>query len=145
MFHVFQASQVKSQDKGFLSRDITVTDMILYRGDIHHVFPKNYLKKHSKSKGEYNQIANFVLMQQEINIAIGEKSPDKYFKEIMDQCEGGRLKYGGITKKKELMENLKSHCIPLSVFTMGVTDYDSFLLERRELMAEKIRDYYYSL
>ncbi len=145
MFHVFQASMVKSQDKGFLSRDITVADMILYRGDIHHVFPKNYLKKNNKSRGEYNQIANYVLMQQEINIAIGEKSPDKYFKEILEQCQGGKMKYGAITKKKELLENLSAHCIPQSILSMGAADYDDFLVERRVLMANKIKGYYFSL
>lgn len=145
MFHVYQASMVKAQDKGFLSRDITVADMILYRGDVHHVFPKNYLKKNHKTRGEYNQIANYVLMQQEINIAIGEKSPDKYFKEILEQCQGGKMKYGGITKKKELIENLNAHCIPESVLTMGATDYDDFLVQRRLLMANKIKEYYFSL
>jgi len=40
---VFFASQVKEGDKGFLSRDITVQNLIIHRGDIHHIFPKEYL------------------------------------------------------------------------------------------------------
>ncbi len=84
-------------------------------------------------------------MQQEINIAIGEKSPDKYFKEILEQCQGGKMKYGGITKKKELLENLNAHCIPESVLDMGATDFDDFLVERRTLMANKIKEYYFNL
>jgi hypothetical protein len=145
LFHVFQASMVKGQDKGFLSRDITVADIILYKGDIHHIFPKNYLKKNNKSRGEYNQIANYVLMQQEINIAIGAKSPDIYFNELKQQCEGGKLKYGGIETIDVLHKNLETHCIPLSIFNLTVEGYDSFLLERRQLMANKIREYYYAL
>ncbi|MBU0558688.1 MAG: DUF262 domain-containing protein, partial [Bacteroidetes bacterium] len=38
-FNVYLASQAKAKDKGFLSTDITVHDMIIHRGDIHHIFP----------------------------------------------------------------------------------------------------------
>jgi hypothetical protein len=145
VFHVYQASQVKGQDKGFLSRDITVADIILYKGDIHHIFPKSYLKNNNKSKGEYNQIANYVLMQQEINIAIGAKSPDVYFSELKEQCECGKMKYGGIETMDELLSNLKTHCIPESIFSLDINGYDNFLEERRQLMSDKIRNYYYSL
>lgn len=145
VFHVYQAAQVKSQDKGFLSRDISVADILLYKGDIHHIFPKRFLKSENKSKSDYNQIANYVLMQQEINIAIGAKSPEIYFKELKKQCSGGKLKYGAIDTIDELMENLKSHCIPNLIFNSGISDYDNFLIQRRELMAKKMKDYYNNL
>lgn len=145
VFHVYQASQVKGQDRGFLSRDITVADIILYKGDIHHIFPKNYLKTNNKSRGDYNQIANYVLMQQEINIAIGAKSPNTYFNELKDQCNGGKMKYGAIQSKEELLENLKTHCIPESIFDLAVDGYDSFLTERRKLMSDKMKNYYNTL
>ena len=35
--------------------------------------------------------------------------------------------------------------IPESVFTMNIENYDEFLLQRRKLMVEKMRQYYYSL
>ena len=96
-FLAYQAAQVKAGDKGFLSRDITVTDLLLNRSDVHHVYPKKHLKTQGRSRGEYNQIANFVLAQSEINIAIGDKPPEKYFAELAEQCDGGKKKYGGIT------------------------------------------------
>ena len=145
VFHIYQASQVKGQDKGFLSRDITVADIILYKGDIHHIYPKNYLKTNNKTRGDYNQIANYVLMQQEINIAIGAKSPDVYFRQLKDQCASGKLKYGAIDSWEELQQNLKTHCIPELIFESNIDGYDAFLSERRGLMAEKIRAYYHSL
>jgi hypothetical protein len=145
VFHIYQASQVKGQDKGFLSRDITVSDIILYKGDIHHIYPKNYLKTNNKSRGDYNQIANYVLMQQEINIAIGAKSPNVYFRELKEQCTGGKMKYGAINSLDELLDNLKTHCIPESIFDANIDGYDTFLAERRKLMSEKIRLYYNSL
>ncbi len=144
-YHVYLATMVKANDKGFLSRDITVSDLLLYRGDVHHLFPKNYLKKNGKSRSEYNQIANYVLMQQEINIAIGAKSPEKYFNEIREQCKGGKMKYGGIDTIEELNSNMITHCIPASIFDMGIEFYDNFLMERRILIANKIKKYYKSL
>ncbi len=145
VFHVYQAAQVKMRDRGFLSRDITVENILLYRGDIHHIFPKNYLKKNNLSRSDYNQIGNYVLMQQEINIAVGAKEPAQYFKELKSQCETKVLKYGSIDNYDELIENLKMHSIPLSIFDATIDNYDEFLKERRKLMAEKIKEYYNSL
>jgi hypothetical protein len=71
----YQAAQIKLGDKGFLSRDITVDALVRNRSDVHHVYPRNHLKKQGLSRSRYNQIANFVLAQSEINIAIGDKPP----------------------------------------------------------------------
>ena len=144
-FLVYLASQAKANDKGFLSKEITVCDLITYRGDIHHIFPRDFLKKNGMERGKYNQIANYVYMQQEVNIAVGNKAPDAYFSEVLEQCHGGALKYGGISSLDELHENLKSNCVPESIFTMTLDHYDEFLKERRKLMAEKMKEYYFSL
>lgn len=144
-FRVFQAAQVKMNDKGFLSRDITVQDLILNKSDVHHIFPRNYLKKEGMSKGRYNQIANYALAQSEINIAIGDKAPDVYFKHLFDQCNGGKRKYGGITEIADLKANLAMHCIPAGVENMKASEYDDFLGERRKLMAQKLKAYFGSL
>lgn len=144
-FHVYKAAQVKMQDKGFLSRDITVNDLILLKCDEHHIFPRAYLKNQGMSKGRYNQIANYALAQSEINIAIGKRPPSEYFSKVMEQCKGGKVKYGGITDAGELRKNLESHCIPRAVENMGWEDYDEFLEQRRKLMAEKMREYFLAL
>lgn len=144
-FSVFLAAQVKAKDKGFLSKDITVQDLIVHKGDVHHIFPREYLKKHGLSRGRYNQIANYVMTQSEINIAIGAKSPSRYFKEVLDQCRGGGLRYGGITRREELLENLRMNCIPEGIEQMEVSDYDQFLETRRDLMAQKMRTYFAGL
>lgn len=145
-FRVFQAAQVKLGDKGFLSRDISVHDLILNASDVHHVFPKAYLKKeHGLSKGQYNQIANYVLAQSEINIAIGNKAPSVYFPQLLDQCSGGKKRYGGITDGDQLDENMQQHCIPKEVFGKLGEDYPGFLEERRRLMAQRIKKYFATL
>jgi hypothetical protein len=86
-FRLVLAAQVKMHDHGFLSRDITVRDLILNRSDVHHVYPRNFLKSQGLPRGRYNQIANYVLAQSEINIAIGDKSPVVYFQHLVEQCD----------------------------------------------------------
>ena len=145
-FHCYRAAQVKLGDLGFLSRDITVRDLLLNRSDVHHVFPKNHLKRaHGLSKGRYNQIANFVVAQSEINIAIGDKPPATYFAELAQQCAGGPVKYGGITDRAELTANLRANCLPESMLDGVIPDYDAFLRERRQLMAQKLKSWFESL
>jgi hypothetical protein len=143
--NLFFAAQIKFNDRGFLSTDITVGSMIEHRGDIHHLFPRDYLKSNGLERGEYNQIANFVYAQSEININIGKKTPKDYMSDVIKQTNGGKLKYGGIDNKEALAENLKQNCIPAGFEEMELNDYDNFLIERRKLMASKIKDYYYSL
>ena len=83
--------------------------------------------------------------QTEINLNIKDKPPSEYFAEIIEQCNGGPVKYGGITDVNTLKENLAQNCIPESVMTMKIDDYHEFLKQRRELMAKKIKKYYFSL
>jgi hypothetical protein len=115
-FNVYLAAQVKTHDKGFLSRDIAVTDLIAYKGDIHHIFPRDYLKKQGLTRRSYNQIANYVYMQSEINIRVGNKAPNVYFAELRDQCNGGSPKYGSISDMPTLLNNLAQQAIPEDIF-----------------------------
>jgi len=144
-FLAYQAAQVKLGDKGFLSRDITVLDLLMNRTDVHHVYPRKHLKTQGLSKGRYNQIANFVLAQSEINIAIGDKPPERYFKELAEQCDGGKKKYGGITDAGELRANLRMSCVPESMLDGEIRAYDEFLEVRRKLMAQKIKTWFEAL
>ena len=144
-FLAYQAAQVKLGDKGFLSRDITVRDLLMNRSDRHHVYPKQYLKEQGLPRGRYNQIANFVLAQSEINIAIKDKPPEQYFREVADQCNGGKKKYGGITSADDLRANLRAHCLPESLLDGEIPAYDDFLEERRKLMAQKIKTWFQAL
>ena len=141
-FLAYKAAQVKLGDKGFLSRDITVNDLMMNHSDVHHVYPRNHLKKQGLAKGRYNQIANFVLAQSEINIAIGDKAPEIYFEDLAKQCDGGTKKYGGITEKAELCTNMRMSCLPESLLEGVIPSYDDFLEQRRKLMALKIKTWF---
>ena len=144
-FKLFLAAQIKGNDKAFLSKDITVTDIILNRGDIHHVFPRNFLKKHGLPRGKYNQIANFAYTQTETNIKIRDREPKVYFGDVVEQTQGGELSYGAINDPAELKANLAANCIPEELHEMGLDRYDEFLAARRKLMAAKLKTYYSSL
>lgn len=65
--------------------------------------------------------------------------------EVGRQCDSKNASIGSIVDKEVLEENMRINCIPRSFSSMTVDDYDNFLKQRRKLMAEKIKDYYYSL
>ena len=143
MFHVFLMAQVKMGDRGFLSEQIDVKSLIEQRGDIHHIFPKRYLQKCGiKERGLYNQIANYVYTQSEINVKIKDQAPRDYMAQVRKQCVGGNATYGGIDSLQKLEENLTANCIPSEIFNMDYTNFEEFLEKRRHLMAQKIRKYY---
>ena len=144
-FHVFLAAQVKANDRGFLSKDILVGDLVSLRGDIHHLFPKDYLKKNGLDKSKYNQIANYVYMQSEINIKVGNKSPRDYFEIITTQIQDSSRQVSGLSTQQELLGNLQMNAVPVEIMQMSINNYNDFLTARRKLMAIKIKEYYHSL
>lgn len=144
-FNAFVAAQVFAADRSLLSNSTKVMDL-LYSGDIHHIFPKEYLKQNGfAEKSVYNQVANYVYLDTTANISIGKKAPNDYFKTAQEQCSTGIIKVGTIVNRDELAKNLKTNCVPDNIADMTAQDYPQFLLERRKLMAAKIREYYYSL
>lgn len=146
VFNVFLASQCKMSKRGFLSTDITVKDLIEQKGDVHHIFPRQYLKDNNLSRGQYNQVANYVYVQSEINIKIGKKSPMDYLGYMVNhQCNGDNCLYGGITDIQDLKNNLEENCIPFEAALMDINDYNSFLAKRRLMIAKRLRDFYFSL
>lgn len=141
-FLCYKAAQGKLGDKGFLSTNITVTDLLLNRSDIHHVYPRQHLKGKGLSASTYNQIANYVVAQSEINITISSTAPELYFRELAEQCKGGAVKYGGITDEAIMRENLRMNCIPEAMLDGEIKDFNAFLEERRKLMALKIKAWF---
>ena len=145
-FNVFLASQVRNSDNSLLTNGVKVSNLIDTIGDIHHIFPKSYLQKNGVTdKSKYNQVANYTYLDTTTNIAIGEKSPCDYFSVVIEQCITKVCKYGDIVDNELLEENLSTNCVPLNISTMDASCYEEFLLQRRKLIAQKIKNYYYSL
>lgn len=145
LFKAFLAAQACLGDKGFLSKDITVRDMLTHHGDIHHIFPREFLKKQGYTRGRYNQVANLVCVQQEINIKIGSKNPNDYMAAIFQQSQTGQPIYGVITDPGELAANFQANALPQDQNLYHIDHYEDFLSRRREAMAEKIKHYYQKL
>ena len=99
----------------------------------------------AKEKSKYNQIANYTYLDTQVNKAVRDDSPNTYFSKVFKQCETGIPVYGNITDKALLIKNLQQNCIPETILQMEHTNYEEFLTERRKLMAQKIKNYYYSL
>lgn len=145
-FHVFLAAQDYLKCNSFLQNGTMVSDLITISGDIHHIFPKAYLRKHGvDSKGKYNQVANYVYLDTQVNKAIDDDAPYQYFGTIKDQCVSKELTIGNISDINDLRKNLADNAIPYEVVDMNVDDYDNFLNSRRRLMSQMIEKYYKAL
>ena len=143
---VYLASQVRSANNTLFTNGVKVSDVVATIGDIHHIFPKNYLKKElDAQKGLYNQVANYAYLEKRINIKIADRRPGDYFTEALTACAEGAAYFGDIAKVDDLYANMAENCIPEDIFDMGAEDYGQFLFRRRQLMAAKIKDYFKGL
>lgn len=143
----FFAAQIVKGDRGLFSSKSTVRDLI-DASDVHHIFPKNYLQKidHLNNRSIYNQVANYTFLDTPINIAVGDKAPNVYFKEAFESAKNEGKVFGYPMTVEELKENLIQNCIPLEIVDWDYNDYQSkFLVERRKLIAKKIENYYKSI
>ena len=142
---VYLAAQVYFNDVSLLSTNITVRELINLGGDVHHVFPKQYLINNHYAKNQYNQDGNYAYLDRPVNESVGKKAPKDYFTIALKQCQTKVAECGSIIDEAQLYKNLADNCIPNDVFEMGHEQYGTFLEQRRTLMAKKIRKYYESL
>ena len=145
-FNTFLAAQINRNCNSLLMKGTKISDLITTSGDVHHIFPKAYLKKNGiTNKTKYNQVANYIYLDTQVNKAISDDAPATYFTKVKEQCETKDIVFGNIATEEVLLENLKENCIPNNIFEMTVENYDDFLQERRKLMADLMRNYYESL
>ncbi len=144
-YQVFLAAQNFFKIDSLLSH-IPVGELVNLGGDIHHIFPKQYLVDNGFDKHEYNQVANYAYLDTPINIKIGKKAPMVYMNEALDAIKNAAdTTYKSIKSVEEFTKNLEDNCIPLDILNMDYTNYQAFLSARRIKMTELIRAYYYSL
>ena len=145
-YQVYLAAQVYFNETSLLSNNIGIKELIDLGGDVHHIFPKQYWKEQGLEKNQYNQNANYVYLDRQVNESIGKLPPYQYFSIAKRQCSEDVTKPIGSINNIDLLErNLAMNCIPNDIFKMDFESYSRFLQERRTLMAQKIKDYYYSL
>jgi len=92
----------------------------------HHLFPKAYLKAQGVSNStRRNQIANYAHVEWTDNIEISDRSPADYFPEYAQRFSDA-----------ELQQMMDWHALPQGWEHM---DYDDFLEERRQRIAQVTR------
>ncbi|MGH9343992.1 MAG: GmrSD restriction endonuclease domain-containing protein, partial [Terriglobia bacterium] len=95
------------------------------RLEVHHIFPKAMLKKHSYPRPERNAIANFTFLTKECNGYISDREPFDYLTEFA----------------KKNPEALRSHWLPLEPELWEPKNYPEFLAARRELLAKAANNF----
>lgn len=132
VWRIFVMSQVRKHTIAWLEKDHEVADLLIEQGNIHHIFPRAYLKKNGLSQTMYNQIANYIWITQPRNLQISDRAPKDY---LADQQI---IKYGNA---KSFSEN----AIPESLKHDDYTEYEDFLVKRRQLISQKLKEYFESL
>ena len=145
-FNTFVAAQINMHCDSLFMSGLQVSDLISIAGDVHHIFPRAYLKKMGiTSKTKYNQVANYIYLDSQVNKAIGDNPPNVYFTQVQEQCITKKISLGNISDVFVLADNISDNCIPTDISEMTVEKYDEFLIERRKLMAKFIEKYYKGL
>ena len=145
-FNTFIAAQINLNCNSMLMNGTKISDLITISGDVHHIFPRAYLKSNGvDNKTKYNQVANYIYLDTQVNKAISDDAPCVYFTRAKEQCDTKEMVLGNISDAGLLASNLAENCIPSNIDTMDVSSYDAFLLERRKMMAALIERYYKGL
>ena len=144
--NIFWAASCREGRDSLFNEGSRFSNLITTMGDVHHIFPKQYLIDNGiKDKNRYNQVANFTYLDTPTNIAIGKEEPCKYFTKIWNQLHDNSFKIGNLKTEEAIKKNLDDNCIPLEIRNWTYENYEEFLLQRRKLMAAKIKAYYEKL
>lgn len=144
--NVFWAAACREGRDSLFNEGSKFSNLISTMGDVHHIFPKQYLIDNGiKDKSKYNQVANFTYLDTPTNIAVGKDEPSTYFSKVWNQLSSGNYVIGNLKTEDAIKKNLADNCIPLEIRNWTYENYEEFLLQRRKLMATKIRDYYEKL
>lgn len=145
-FNTFLAAQINMNKNSLFMHGTMISDLLNISGDVHHIFPKAYLKANGvNSKSRYNQVANYTYLDTQVNKAISDDAPAVYFGTVKEQFNTGVIQIGNITNDVALEENIAENALPPEIVGMTVEQYDDFLVKRRHLMAKMIEEYYKAL
>jgi hypothetical protein len=139
-WNVFTAAQNKLGKSSFLSRSNKIGDMST--AQVHHIFPKNYLVKNGIDRSDYNKIANFAYLRDDINIKIADREPAVYISKV-NEYDGA---FGSdISNSGELKQNFNDNAIPQLLEEATYQDFQEFMKQRRLLMSQIVKEYFSTL
>ncbi len=88
--------------------------------EVHHIFPKARLYEKGKNKAIVNALANYSFLTKETNLEISDRLPSEYMPEYY----------------KKHPDAIQSHWIPEDPILWEIENYETFLAERRMLLAK---------
>lgn len=139
-WNIFFAAQNLLEKASFLSKSNKINSMTT--AQVHHIFPKNYLVKHGINRNDYNKIANFTFLRDDINIKVSDLEPAEYMAKIKDF---NGVFGSDISNNDELIKNLSDNAIPDSLIGATHHDFFDFMKKRRKLMALVVKEFYKTL
>lgn len=131
-WRIFQMALIHSKSHTWLEKDKFTEDVVMRQGNIHHIFPKAYLRKNGFKQSQYNQVANYIWITQPRNLQIGDRAPKDY----MNDREVIKFHFN---------DNDAENAIPATLSSYDYNNYEQFLKERRVLMAQSIKKLFESL
>lgn len=115
---------------------LVITSSSDFRIDRHHIFPKSFLVKDGWDTGEsqydkkrVHEIANRIPLTRAGNLEIFDQPPSDYLPMVEERYPG----------------NLEKSLIPTNPKLWKIENYEEFLAQRRQLIADAINDYMRSL
>jgi hypothetical protein len=96
---------------------------VQHKLQFHHIFPKAVLTKSGKTSREADDIANLAFISGKTNQKISDKAPGDYIKAMRESVGSGPF---------------QSQCIPVEDELLELDSYESFLIRRRELIADRL-------
>jgi len=123
MFLAFRADGAKDWRSNLaISHDHSGTH---HKLQFHHIFPKAVLKGTYQPR-EADDIANLAFIGGKTNRAISDKPPVAYFPALIEKAGVGAF---------------AAQCIPTDPALLGLTAYKTFLVKRRELIAQRLNEF----
>lgn len=124
----FKSMFIAFQNDGAIDWFTALKISLKYAGNthklqFHHIFPQAVLRKAGYEKQNINDICNLAFIGGQTNRRLGAKLPNEYFPEIIRRLGEPAL---------------RNQCIPIDEDLWKLENYDKFLLQRRELVAERL-------
>ena len=109
--------------------EMSVTNYIEERSDIHHIFPQAYCEENGYEKRKWNSIINKTPIFFSTNRYIGGVAPSKYIEKIIEKRE---------IEKEELKEYIESHLIDFDLLNQD--NFEGFIISRAKKILNAIED-----
>lgn len=134
-FLAFIAAQCTSGAHSLYSETETLREVYQNKVESYQILPKAYLEKCGfKTREIYGQVANVAYISKEVKGIVKKQSPAEYKEKLAE-----------VLSEEQISRSLKENAIPESIFQADADSVERILADRRLAMAQKIKEYYYSL